>query len=263
MGNAVMAMPTLDPPAPAAGFQWVLAPWGVQLVADALAAFRHGWTTRQLQLRGAPHVEADGWRQLASWLGVEPELLVRLRQVHGSQVFFADHHLPLPGPPDADAATSGDPSRALTVQVADCVPLLMAHGSSGHVGVAHAGWRGTAAGIALAASSALGDGAGQVAAIGPSIGPCCYEVGAELRDRFRDGGWARGADDWFEQRAGRWYLDLWRANVDQLVAAGVPARAIHVSRLCTSCHPDWFPSYRRDGAGAGRLAGVIRAAGER
>jgi len=256
-----MAMPTPDPPAPAAGFRWVRAPWGVQLVADALASFRHGWTTRQLQLRGSPLIEDEGWRQVASWLGVEPEQLVRLRQVHGSQVFFADVQPPPPGPPDADAAVCGDPSRALTVQVADCVPLLLADVSSGQVGVAHAGWRGTAAGIALAAAGALGDGAGQVAAIGPSIGPCCYEVGAELRDRFRDSGWARGGDDWFEQRAGRWYLDLWSANVDQLVKAGVPAESIHVSRLCTSCHPDWFPSYRRDGPGAGRIAGVIRAAG--
>jgi len=258
-----MAMPTPDPPAPAAGFRWVRAPWGVQLVADALASFRHGWTTRQLQLRGSPLIEDEGWRQVASWLGVEPEQLVRLRQVHGSQVFFPDLQPPPPRSPDADSAVCGDPSRALTVQVADCVPLLLADVSSGQVSVAHAGWRGTAAGIALAAAGALGDGAGQVAAIGPSIGPCCYEVGAELRDRFRDSGWARGGDDWFEQRAGRWYLDLWSANVDQLVKAGVPAESIHVSRLCTSCHPDWFPSYRRDGPGAGRIAGVIRAAGER
>jgi hypothetical protein len=250
---------TTQPPDPAAGFQWVPAPWGVQLVADALAGFRHGWTTRQLQLRGSPHVEAEGWRLLASWLGVEPEMLVRLQQVHGNQVFFADRHLPSPGPPGADAAVSSEASRALTVQVADCVPLLMANASTGQVGVAHAGWRGTAAGIAPAASSALGDAAGQIAAIGPSIGPCCYEVGPELRDRFHGSGWTRGADDWFEQRAGRWYLNLWRANFDQLVKAGVSDESIHVSRLCTSCHPEWFPSYRRDGAGAGRIAGCIRA----
>ncbi len=257
-----MTTSSLEAPAPGAGFHWMPAPWGVQLVADALTGFRHGWTTRHLQLRGSPHVEGEGWSQLASWVGVDSEMLVRLRQVHGSQVFFADHHPPSPGPPDADAAVCGDPLRVLTVQVADCVPLLLADGSSGQVGVAHAGWRGTAAGIALAASSALGDGAGQVAAIGPSIGPCCYEVGAELRDRFRDSGWTRVGDDWFEQRAGRWYLDLWRANFDQLVKAGVPDESIYVSRLCTSCHPDWFPSYRRDGTGAGRLAGFIRAAGE-
>lgn len=254
-----MATPTLDPPAPAVGFHWAPAPWGAQLVADALSEYRHGWTTRQLQLRGAPQIESEGWRQLVSWLGVEPEALVRMRQVHGNHVFFADRHLPSPGPPEADAALTGDPSRALAVQVADCVPLLMANKSGGQVGVAHAGWRGTAAGIALAASAALGDGARQVAAIGPSIGPCCYEVGPELLDRFRDQGWTGSVDDWFEQRAGRWYLDMWRANFDQLVKAGVPDESIFVSRLCTSCHPDWFPSYRRDGAGAGRLAGFIRA----
>jgi YfiH family protein len=258
-----MTTPSLEAPAPGAGFHWVPAPWGVQLVADALAGFRHGWTTRQLQLRGSPQIEEEGWRQLASWLGVEAERLVRLRQVHGSQVFFADRQPASPGPPDADAAVSGDASRALTVQVADCVPLLIADVSSGQVGVAHAGWRGTAAGIAPAAATALGDGAGQVAAIGPSIGPCCYEVGVELRDRFHDSGWTRSGDDWFEHRSGRWYLDLWRANFDQLVKAGVPAESIHVSRLCTACYPDWFPSYRRDGPGAGRIAGVIRAAGER
>ena len=254
---------TTQPPDPAEGFQWVPSPWGVQLVADALAGFRHGWTTRQLELRGPSRMEDEGWRQLASWLGVQHERLVRLRQVHGSQVFFADRRPASPGPPDADAAVGGYPSRALTVQVADCVPLLIADVSSGEVGVAHAGWRGTAAGIAVAAASALGDRDGQVAAIGPSIGPCCYEVGAELRDRFRDSGWTRAGDDWFEQRSGRWYLDLWRANFDQLVKAGVPAESIHVSRLCTACYPDWFPSYRRDGPGAGRIAGVIRAAGER
>jgi polyphenol oxidase len=248
------------PPEPATGFRWVSAPWGVMLVADAFEGFRHGWTTRQLQLRGSPQIEAAGWDQLASLLSVEPERLVRLRQVHGNQVHDADRHVPSPGPPEADAAVSSDPARALSVQVADCVPLLVGDRSTGAVGVAHGGWRGTATGIAGAATRALGDPRRQVAAIGPSIGPCCYEVGAELLDRFRDGGWVRGVDDWFERRAGRWYLDLWRATSDQLVRVGVPAESIHVSRLCTFCHADWLPSYRRDGTGAGRLAAFIRPA---
>jgi polyphenol oxidase len=246
------------PPEPATGFQWVSAPWGVVLVADALEGFHHGWTTRQLQLRGSPQIEAAGWGQLASLLSVEPERLVRLRQVHGNQVHDADRHVPSPGPPEADAAVSRDPARALSVQVADCVPLLLADRSTGAAGAAHAGWRGTAAGIAGAATKALGDVRRQVAAIGPSIGPCCYEVGAELLDTFRDAGWDHAVDDWFERRNGRRYLDLWRATSDQLVAVGVPADSIHVSRLCTFCHADWFSSYRRDGVGAGRLAGFIQ-----
>jgi YfiH family protein len=253
-------MTNVEPPAPAVGFHWATAPWGLLLVANALEGLRHGWTTRQLQLRGSPHVEAEGWGQLVSLLGVEPEMLVRLRQVHGNQVHLADDHRPSPGPPEADAAVSRDRARGLAVQVADCVPLLLADASTGAVAAAHAGWRGTAAGIARATTGALGPASQLVAAVGPSIGPCCYEVGPELVDAFREGGWVRGADDWFEQRAGRWYLDLWQATHDQLVSAGVPAASISISRLCTFCHSDWFPSYRRDGAGAGRLAGFICAA---
>jgi copper oxidase (laccase) domain-containing protein len=99
------------------------------------------------------------------------------------------------------------------------------------------------------------------AAIGPSIGPCCYEVGAELIDAFRLAGHTQEqVAAWFHRRNGSWYLDLWRANADQLAAAGVPRSAIHLSRLCTACHPVWFDSYRRDGASTGRLAAYIRPA---
>src|SRR5215831_15013609 len=99
-----MTVSTSAPPEPAPVCRWVPAPWGVQLVADALQAYRHGWSTRQLQLRGSAHIEAEGWGQLVSWLGVDPENLVRLRQVHGNDVFYADRHPPSPGPPEADAA---------------------------------------------------------------------------------------------------------------------------------------------------------------
>src|SRR5262245_41267042 len=117
-------------PEPATGFQWVSAPWGHMLVADALAGFRHGWTTRQLQLRGSPQIEAAGWGQLVSLLDVEPERLVRLRQVHGNRVHDADRSVASAQPPEADAAVSSDRARALSVQVADCVPLLLADRST-------------------------------------------------------------------------------------------------------------------------------------
>jgi polyphenol oxidase len=97
------------------------------------------------------------------------------------------------------------------------------------------------------------------AAIGPCIGPCCYEVGEELVGAFKASGWsAADCARWFTCRNGAIYLDIWRANADQLRRAGVPEHQVHVSRLCTACHPDWFDSYRRDGAGTGRLAGFIR-----
>jgi len=232
------------------------------LAADALESFRHGWTTRQLELRGTPEVEHAGWARVAAAVHAEPAMAVRLRQVHGSTVFDADSGEP--GTAEADAALSRNPARLLTVQTADCVPVLLADQRSGVAAVAHAGWRGTAAGVCGEAvrrliTVARSEPATLVAALGPSIGPCCYEVGAELIDRFTDAGWASRVDDWFERRNGRLYFDLARSNRDQLIASGLRASAVHVSGLCTSCHRDWFPSYRRDGAASGRLAGFITA----
>jgi copper oxidase (laccase) domain-containing protein len=101
-----------------------------------------------------------------------------------------------------------------------------------------------------------------VAAIGPAIRPCCYEVGPELLDTFGAAG-ATGEERaaWFTSRAGtdRLSLDVARANRDQLEAAGVPADQVFDSGLCTACHPALFYSYRRDNGLAGRLVGFIRA----
>ena len=133
------------------------------------------------------------------------------------------------------------------------------------VAASHAGWRGTAADVAGVTVRALASRY-QVApdtlsaAIGPSIGPCCYEVGEELLDAFTARGWsAADCDRWFIRREAKLFLDVWQANAEQLERAGIPADRIFVSRLCTACHRDWFDSYRREGAGTGRLAGYIRA----
>jgi copper oxidase (laccase) domain-containing protein len=81
-------------------------------------------------------------------------------------------------------------------------------------------------------------------------------------DAFREGGHGeRDLGRWFRQGE-RLQLDLWTANRDQLEWAGVPADAVYVSGLCTACHPDWFYSYRREGTGAGRLVGFVRAPAE-
>ena len=130
---------------------------------------------------------------------------------------------------------------------------------------AHAGWRGAAAGVPGAAVAALARAFGArpadlVAAVGPSIGPCCYEVGDEVREAMR-GGALDGLDveAWFTTGVrGRPFLDLWRATADQLEAAGVPRGRIHVSRLCTVTHSEAFYSYRSDGAGTGRMAAIVR-----
>jgi YfiH family protein len=150
----------------------------------------------------------------------------------------------------------------LTIRVADCVPLLIADRQTGAVAAVHAGWRGTARGIVARAVARLQRTFGSnpenlVAGLGPSIGPCCYQVGSELEQAFSDAGWSDDARArcFVHDRDTR--LDLWSANADQLREAGVPADSIHIAGLCTACHPDLFDSYRRDGAGTGRLVGFI------
>lgn len=180
-------------------------------------------------------------------------------QVHGACV-----HVLSPGdgdPETGDGLWTGAEGMALSVRAADCVPILLWDEAAGAVGAVHAGWRGTAADIAAAA---LGAGARLGvrpehlrAALGPSIGAECYEVGPEVVQSLR----ALGLDDQqFGLRPGagdRAYVDVRRANVSRLVALGVDPANIEVVGPCTSCDPAW-PSFRREGARAGRLRAYIR-----
>jgi YfiH family protein len=280
------------------GFSWTTREWGAALRSAPLDGVAdHFFTTRQLRLRGAS--EAEDWRTVAAAIGVPPSRLIRLTQVHGRGVFVfrggatrtengthrteaaggraadvetaagdpSDSTMGGPDWPEADIVMTDDPSVALAIQVADCVPLLLADTRSGAVAAVHAGWRGTAAGAAPTAVAALAREFGArpdtlLVAQGPSIGPCCYAVGDELVDAFRAAGFTREVDRWFTRDGdGGLRLDLWTANRDQLLASGVPAAAIHQAGLCTASHPELFASYRRDGPGTGRIAAVIRSRG--
>jgi hypothetical protein len=236
-------------------------------VVPALAALgvRHAFTTRH-------HGSFDGvsapdgpfgarqWPALAA-LGLEPGSVRYARQVHGSACLDADDAAAGGLCGAGDALVTRQRARPLAVFTADCVALVVADPERPALGVAHAGWRGTVRGIAGRLVTALVERAGARperlhAAIGPSIGPCCYEVDepvvGPLRAAFPEAweGWARpGAPD----RPGHWWLDLWTANADQLVAAGVRADTIWNPRLCTACRRDLFFSYRKEGM-AGRLA---------
>jgi YfiH family protein len=256
MMSASLRMAVESAPTPGPGFSWRPSTLGFTLVAEVLEEFRHGWTTRSLGL-GASH--ATGWERVADAAGVAVADLVRLRQVHGSQVYRAESPAPT-SLPEADIVVSRNPRVAVTVQAADCVPLLLADRATGEVAAGHAGWRGTAAGVAESAARALrgADPRTGTAAIGPSIGPCCYRVGEDVRAAFATR-WREQSHDWFVERDGALFLDLWTANRDQLVAAGLDRARVFVSGLCTACHPDWFYSYRRDGPGTGRQAAYIRA----
>jgi YfiH family protein len=194
-------------------------------------------------------------RKFASALGVEGLPLVRATQVHGADAETV-RKLPRPGTV-ADAGERDilvtDLSRvALVVQTADCVPIVLS--APGVVGVAHAGWRGSAinaAGAAVTALTALGCFPFDVRAwIGPSIRACCYEIGPDVAAQF-DGGHTSDAGD------GTFRVDLAAVNADQLVDAGVPRDSIAIHPACTKCGGTKYASFRRDGQTAGRMIALV------
>ena len=282
-------MPEVELPG---AFAWARYPWGPAIRCRALEGVAdHCFTTRAPLIGPGPLTPGDGWHRVALAMGIAPRAIVQMRQVHGTRVVSVRRNDPFP--PEApgwnvgDIAASDHPDVAVCVKVADCVPILLADTRTGTVAAVHAGWRGTAAGAARSAVEALAAHFGtapadMVAAIGPSIGPCCYRVGQDVRASFEaEGTWDGCLDRWFSaaptvkarhgvpgsdpSASGRGpavFLDTWLANADQLRAAGIPTAQIHVSRVCTSCHRDVFHSYRVDGERAGRMLGVIRARGD-
>jgi YfiH family protein len=199
------------------------------------------------RLTGDPQVRENRHR-LAAALGLDPGRVLIGRQVHEAHVrrhegptdppAFAE---PAPGLAEADGQATDQPGLAPLVFVADCLPVAL----SGERGVAmiHCGWRGMAAGIVEHGVREVGATA---AAIGPGIGPCCYEVGSEVLDAFdRLGdGIADGSQ-----------LDLREVARRLLAEAGV--EQVEISDLCTSCHPELFFSHRRDRGRTGRQAGLV------
>ena len=263
---------------------------GPALVCRALEPIApHMMTTRPWALgSGRGGDERRDWDEIADTMGTR---LVRVHQIHGADVLVrraGDDPPDTAGTlPAADIIVSDDPTAAAAIQTADCVPLLLADRRTGVVAAAHAGWRGLAAGVPRRAVEALQREFGSrpadlVAAVGPSIGACCYEVGGDVRQRFTDAGFPQTTHDgWFFERAqptkgnpsmaalkteprpNHWYFDSGRSTRDQLESAGVPPDQVFLVELCSASHPGVLCSYRRDGADAGRMAAVIRPRGHR
>ena len=230
------------------------------------------WDTRE-------NVE-ENRRRFQITLGAKDFSQVALKQIHSDVVEVLD--APVTPPRTADASATCRPGLLLGVETADCVPVLMVDPRRRAVAAVHAGWRGT---LQRVVSKAIGKmtmefgscPADLLAAIGPSIGSCCYEVGCEVAVEFQSQ--FPEAAEWFDEpRTGEernpleWlnrappghqpppknvFLDLRAANRAQLLAAGLRLQNIFVSDLCTACRPDLLFSYRKKGSRSGRALAVV------
>jgi YfiH family protein len=217
-----------------------------------------GFTTRALgSMAGGVYPLDEQERNrasLAERLGFDR--VVRVRQVHGDAVVHADD-VGLPWP-DADAMWTTTPGLLLGVAAADCVPVLVAD-PDGPIGAAHAGWQGTSLRIAVRLVEALVRNGAEpsrlVAAVGPSIGPCCYVIDDRRAATIRERLGADAADVLYAGPDGRPIFDLWSANAQQLEQAGVPT--IERCDVCTQSGGADVWSHRREQGRNGTGLGII------
>ena len=203
-----------------------------------------------------PLVQMNRIRFVAS-VGVVGWPVLKLKQVHSGIVRVMEDTSAAGEAVEGDAAITSLAGVLLSVQTADCVPILLADLQARAVAAIHAGWRGTAAHIVETTlrelerqySIAPQD---VVAAIGPHIGPCCYEIGDEVVEAIQDSLAIERRPEWAKP-----HLNLAEANRRQLSRAGVPEEQIEISSLCTRCREDLFFSYRRDGTRTGHMLSII------
>lgn len=209
-------------------------------------------------------VHAFGTRQSERWTHRQGRTWVH--QIHSNLV----HRATEPGyVADGDALVTNLPGLLLEIRTADCLPVLLVDPVRRVVGIAHAGWRGTVSGIAArTVERMVAEFGSQVsdiqAALGPSIGPCCFEVGPEVAVQFQPSAVRRPEHRLLAEAADscltsseRVTVDLPQANKTQLFDAGLAPGAIFQASSCTMCHPQQFHSYRRDRAQSGRLVSGI------
>jgi YfiH family protein len=195
------------------------------------------------------HVE-ENRRRFFGALGLDPHRLAVPLQCHSDNVQI------VVGPGEyesCDGLITDTDDLPLVVTVADCLPVVLFDPSKTVLAHVHAGWRGSALKIVEKTIAIMGSEFGtspesMVAFLGPSAGVCCYEVGGEVAEVF--------PPDELERRNNKLFLNLKKANEDQLLACGLRRENIEVSNLCTICTPDLFHSYRRDSNKSGRMMSV-------
>ena len=212
-------------------------------------------------------------RRMAAALGFVLGDLVAAHQVHGTHVAIVSEADAGRGSldaasalPETDALVTNLPGIMLSLRFADCVPVLLYDPVHRAVGIAHAGWRGTVGGVAAGTVAAMAGSFGTrpadlLAGIGPSIGPCCYNIDAPRAQLVRHSlPWSSEVLS-LEREApphkDPWHLDLWLADRRQLMDAGLGEEHIQMAGLCTACRTDEFYSHRAEAGQTGRFAAVI------
>jgi YfiH family protein len=223
----------------------------------------HAFTTRRNGLGGRNNgiKVPDDWNAVARSFGIDPDRLVTVNQVHGERIVNVDdHNYRSVKTVQADAMITNISEFAIGVETADCVPLLLVDPEIPAVGAIHAGWRSTAKKIVEKAVKKMGDKFGSdpsrmIVAIGPAIGPECYEVDEPVMGPVREAFsfWMNVAST---RGSNKWSLDLVRLNRMALVQAGLDEKNIHSIGMCTSCRKDLFYSFRAEGR-TGRMLSVI------
>ena len=230
---------------------------------DKESGMLHAFTTRQggLGARNNGIRHPDDWTAVASAFGVCRDRVVTVNQVHGENIVTVDDlNVRDVRTVHADAMMTDVPGIAIGVETADCVPVLLFDPMKPAVAAVHAGWRSTVKKIVQKAVHRMHEEFGSeparlIAAIGPAIGPECYEVDevvlGPVREAFsfwKEVSTPRGND--------RWSLDLVKANKLELLQIGLAEKNVHALGLCTSCRRDLFYSFRAEGR-TGRMLSVI------
>ena len=223
----------------------------------------HAFTTRRdgLGARINGVKQSDDWTRIARAFGISPDRLVTVNQVHGEAIALVNNrNYQDMRSVQADAVITDLPGTAIGVETADCVPLLLFDPITPAVGAVHAGWRSTVQKIVQKSvqkmQNAFGsDPARMIAAIGPAIGPECYEVDEPVMGPIR-----RNFPFWqkiaIPRGNDKWGLDLAQLNRMELVEAGLAEQNIHSLGMCTSCRKDLFYSFRAEGR-TGRMLSAI------
>ena len=225
----------------------------------AQANVAHAFSTRPQDVsarRDAREAERAGRRrQMARDIGLDPEKLCHCVQIHDRRIAVIDAPRPSGPLEGVDAVATALPGVPLMSFSADCPLVLAVDPVRGAIGLAHASWRCTVAGLTEKLVQTMVERLGCVAGdmlagVGPGAGPCCYEVGRDVRA-------AAAAlpehETLFATREGRLYFDLRRANAAQLARAGVRPENVEVAEVCTLCRNDLFYSFRREGPGCGHF----------